>query len=215
MGNINVNSLSGASGVATATANGLMSASDKAKLDGIAANANKYVHPTTSGNKHIPSGGSAGQILRWSADGTATWGADNNTDTKVTAVGNHYTPSGGTTTAASGGTLTDITNSSSGVQVITGITKDAAGHVTGVTSVALKSTDTNTTYPVASTSAAGLVSTSAQTWAGAKTFNGGAIVNNAPAANLVVVRNIRAVASANVSTVTTSNLPVGSICFVY
>ena len=39
----------------------------------------KYTHPTTSGNKHIPSGGAAGQILRWSADGTAVWGADNNT----------------------------------------------------------------------------------------------------------------------------------------
>ena len=38
-----------------------------------------YTHPTTSGNKHIPSGGSSGQILRWSADGTAVWGNDNNT----------------------------------------------------------------------------------------------------------------------------------------
>ena len=38
-----------------------------------------YTHPTTSGNKHIPAGGASGQILRWSADGTATWGADNNT----------------------------------------------------------------------------------------------------------------------------------------
>lgn len=38
-----------------------------------------YTHPTTSGNKHIPSGGSSGQILRWVSDGTATWGADNNT----------------------------------------------------------------------------------------------------------------------------------------
>lgn len=36
-----------------------------------------YTHPTTSGNKHIPSGGSSGQILRWSADGTAVWGNDN------------------------------------------------------------------------------------------------------------------------------------------
>lgn len=33
----------------------------------------------TSGNKHIPAGGSSGQILRWSADGTAEWGNDNNT----------------------------------------------------------------------------------------------------------------------------------------
>lgn len=38
-----------------------------------------YTHPTTAGNKHIPSGGASGQILRWSADGTAAWGADNNT----------------------------------------------------------------------------------------------------------------------------------------
>lgn len=38
-----------------------------------------YTHPTSSGNKHIPSGGSAGQILRWIADGTATWDTDNNT----------------------------------------------------------------------------------------------------------------------------------------
>lgn len=64
---------------ATGELAGVMSAADKTKLDGIATGANKYVHPTTSGNKHIPSGGSSGQILRWSADGTAVWGADNNT----------------------------------------------------------------------------------------------------------------------------------------
>lgn len=54
------------------------------KLNGIAAEANKYVHPTISGNKHIPSGGAGGQILKWSADGTAAWGDYNNSDTKVT-----------------------------------------------------------------------------------------------------------------------------------
>ncbi len=64
---------------ATQLANGLMSSTDKKKLDGIATNANNYTHPTTAGNKHIPSGGSSGQILRWSADGTAVWGSDNNT----------------------------------------------------------------------------------------------------------------------------------------
>ena len=41
---------------------------EKQKLSGIADNANNYVHPTTSGNKHIPSGGSSGQILVWKAD---------------------------------------------------------------------------------------------------------------------------------------------------
>lgn len=38
-----------------------------------------YTHPTTAGNKHIPAGGATGQILRWSADGTAVWGADTDT----------------------------------------------------------------------------------------------------------------------------------------
>lgn len=42
-----------------------------------------YTHPTTSGNKHIPSGGSSGQILKWSADGTATWGAETDTTYSV------------------------------------------------------------------------------------------------------------------------------------
>ena len=64
---------------ATQSKTGLMTAADKTKLDGIAENANKYTHPTTSGSKHIPSGGKSGQILRWSADGTAAWGADNDT----------------------------------------------------------------------------------------------------------------------------------------
>lgn len=46
---------------------------EKTKLDGVATGANNYVHPTTAGNKHIPSGGSTGQILINSGDGTAVW----------------------------------------------------------------------------------------------------------------------------------------------
>lgn len=38
-----------------------------------------YTHPTSAGNKHIPSGGATGQILKWSTDGTAVWGAETNT----------------------------------------------------------------------------------------------------------------------------------------
>ena len=64
---------------ATQSAAGLMSAADKKKLDGIAASANAYSHPTGAGNNHIPSGGSSGQILRWKSAGVAEWGADNNT----------------------------------------------------------------------------------------------------------------------------------------
>lgn len=58
----------------TTSVHGLMTAADKVKLNGIATNANNYTHPTSSGNKHIPSGGSSGKVLRWSADGTAVWG---------------------------------------------------------------------------------------------------------------------------------------------
>lgn len=46
---------------------------EKTKLQGVAANANNYVHPTTAGNKHIPAGGAAGQILVNNGDGTAEW----------------------------------------------------------------------------------------------------------------------------------------------
>lgn len=46
---------------------------EKTKLQGVADNANNYVHPTTAGNKHIPAGGTAGQILVNNGDGTAKW----------------------------------------------------------------------------------------------------------------------------------------------
>jgi len=93
---------------------------------------NKYTHPTTSGNKHVPSGGSSGQFLGWSADGTAAWVANPNTDTKVTSSANHYTPE-----TASG---SDKTASASGataawsIDVVKGVTlnTDGKGHVTGL-----------------------------------------------------------------------------------
>lgn len=123
---------------------------------------------------------------------------DTNTDTKVTSVANHYTPSGGTTLSASGGS--SLTAGSS--QVVTGITKDAAGHVTGITSGSLPAAPTlsglggigtvsaSGTAPLtlsasksgtsvtitgsvaaASSSSSGVVSTGTQTFAGAKTFS--------------------------------------------
>lgn len=123
---------------------------------------------------------------------------DTNTDTKVTSVANHYTPSGGTTLSASGGS--SLTAGSS--QVVTGITKDAAGHVTGITSGSLPAAPTlsglggigtvsaSGTAPLilsasksgtsvtitgsvaaASSSSSGVVSTGTQTFAGEKTFS--------------------------------------------
>ena len=121
-------------GVSTESSNGLMTAEDKKKLNGIATGANAYTHPTTSGNKHIPAGGSEGQILRWSGDGDAVWGNDNNT---------HYTT--GITAGASGTTanaaatnpyvkIKDDSTHRGQIRLIgsgaTGVSSDASGNVT-------------------------------------------------------------------------------------
>lgn len=45
-----------------------------------------YTHPTTAGNKHIPSGGSSGQFLGYDSAGTAKWVSNPNTDTKQRIV---------------------------------------------------------------------------------------------------------------------------------
>lgn len=135
-------------GSANATADADVATNGKVRLN--------HVENGSVTSSHIIKGTGATTVTS-DASGTITINStDTNTDTKVTAVGNHYTPSKSKTTSASGGTLTDITNSSSGTNVVTGVEMDAAGHVTGVTSVALKSTNTNTTYSVVSTSANGL-----------------------------------------------------------
>lgn len=93
----------------------------------IAAKDTVYTHPTSSGYKHIPSGGSSGQILRWSADGTAAWGSDNNTDTKVTNTLN--------TTAKAYVTGTTSATTNTGTQVFdTGVYLDTtAGKLVATT----------------------------------------------------------------------------------
>lgn len=114
------------------------------KIGNTDVNLSGYIEKVKSANGYVPKFNAEGALvstgftLGKSVPASAVF-----TDTKVTAVGNHYTPTGGTTTPASGGADTDITNST-GVQVVTGVTKDAAGHVTGVTSVGLKSVNTDT-----------------------------------------------------------------------
>jgi hypothetical protein len=63
---------------ATTTVAGLMSSTDKSKLDGIAASANNYVHPSTDGSLHVPATGTtnAGKVLTAGATaGSLTWTA--------------------------------------------------------------------------------------------------------------------------------------------
>ena len=82
----------------------------------------------------------AGVTAVQKSDITALGIPASDTDTKVTAVGNHYTPAknADSTKSASGATGTAGTT----VQVVTGIEMDAKGHVTGIISGAA----TDTTY---------------------------------------------------------------------
>lgn len=57
---------------------------EKNKLAGL----QNYTHPDTPGFKHIPSGGATGQILRWVSDGTATWGAETDTEYSIVTTEN-------------------------------------------------------------------------------------------------------------------------------
>ena len=60
---------------------------EKEKLKNLDENANNYTHPTTAGNKHIPSGGSAGQVLKYGgSSGSASWGSDSYYGTCSTAA---------------------------------------------------------------------------------------------------------------------------------
>ena len=98
-----------------------------------------YTHPTTAGNKHIPSGGSSGQVLRWSSDGTAVWGED-----KDTTYSNFVKSGSG---AKSG--LVPAPSTTAGTTKY--LREDGTWAVPP---------DTNTTYSEATTSAAGLMSSS-------------------------------------------------------
>lgn len=133
-----------------------------------------YTHPTSSGNKHIPSGGSSGQILRWSADGTAAWGNDNNTT---------YSAFKGATSSAAGtsglvpapaagkqtsflrgdGTWVIPTNTTYGLASTTanGLLKQLDGSTSHfMRGDGTWATPPNTTYGVVTTSANGLMSSS-------------------------------------------------------
>lgn len=119
-----------------------------------------YTHPTTAGNKHIPSGGSSGQILRWSASGTAVWGADNNTtysDATQSAAGlmsaSDKKKLDGIASGANNYTYTLPTASSStlgGVKTTSTVTSTSGLTACPIISGVPYYKDTNTTYSLSS-----------------------------------------------------------------
>ncbi len=60
-----------AHGVATTSVAGFMSSADKTKLDGVANNANNYVHPSGDGNMHVPATGTTNNTKVLKAGATA------------------------------------------------------------------------------------------------------------------------------------------------
>lgn len=135
----------------TTSAPGFMSAADKSKLDGVAAGANAYTHPSYTARTGVPTA--------------------------------NQTP-------AFGGSFT-----------VTQPVSDATGHITAMNSrtVTIPST-------AASASAAGLVSTGAQTFAGNKTFNGQILPAGATAYGTPQARKL----SSGTAAATTTNCPSGA-----
>jgi hypothetical protein len=109
---------------------------EKTKLAGLM----NYIHPTTSGNKHIPAGGSANQILGWSADGTAKWVNEKDTT---------YSVMSGATVDADG---------KSGL-----VPSPTKGAQRWLDSTGAWTTPPNTTYGAASTTSAGLMTAADKT----------------------------------------------------
>lgn len=142
----------------TGATNGLMTAADKQKLNGIASGAE--VNQNAFSNVKVGSTTIAADTktdtLELVAGGATTITPDatndkiviSSTDQSVTDVGHHYTPAEDSSAEkdASGGAATQLPTSSAGtlVQVVTGVKMDAKGHVTGVESKGLWSP--NTTY---------------------------------------------------------------------
>ena len=111
-----------------------------------------YTHPTTSGNKHIPSGGSAGQFLKYNADGTAVW-SDNSAGVTV----NNTLTSTSTTealSAAQGKALKDITNNMLALKtatITTTWTGSSAPYTQSITITGVTANDEPWIQPVYST----------------------------------------------------------------
>lgn len=107
----------------TTSAAGFMTAADKVKLDGIAAGATSYTHPSGDGNLHVPATGTGnnGRVLRAGATaGSMSWSDFNKTDVGLGNVDNTADADKPISTATQ--TALDAKANSSHVHAISGVT---------------------------------------------------------------------------------------------
>jgi hypothetical protein len=92
-------------------------------------NSSTYTHPTSAGNKHVPSGGSSGQFLKYSSSGTAVWATPSYT-TNTNYYLDGITKSSNTLTFSVNGatnqTYTFGSNAFNSTSYLTGITSTLA-----------------------------------------------------------------------------------------
>jgi len=108
----------------------------------IASTDTVYTHPTTAGNKHIPTGGSSGEFLKYTSSGTAVWATPSyttNTDTQLTNA------------QVIAKVLTGISTATGGAVAATDTLLVGMGKLekrTALNDAKVTNTDTNTTYGI-------------------------------------------------------------------
>lgn len=125
-----------------------------------------YTHPTTAGNVHIPSGGAAGNFLKYASAGTATWstpaiadisGLQTALDGKASTSHNHDAAYLGISAKAADSDKLDNIDSTGFLRIITDGTTDKVTAsnsrlgVVGGTNISITYDDTNKKITIANT----------------------------------------------------------------
>ena len=166
---------------ATTSQAGLMGADDKAKLDGIAANANNYSHPaytsktsglykiTVDGTGHVSA---TTAVTKDDITGLGIPGSDTNTHYTAIPVLGASTAVANATSSVSNPYLNIVENSakSGGIQIKGGGATTVSA-INGVITISSTDTDTNTTYTTATSSTLGLVKSSTTGTASNRDYN--------------------------------------------